>query len=180
MSISVDLIAATGEIVQAQLVRMQPRHIQDFENDWQEMLQDLNESDAFWNWAMKKRLSSSINNRFEAYAIEYENLAQGLLWLETQWHCSLVNPDQRLVYVEAIASAPWNRGALQSPPYLKGVGTALLVFAKQRSLALGYDGLVGLHSLPISEGFYRRLRMSDYGEDPDKDNLRYFEFDTLE
>jgi hypothetical protein len=71
-------------------------------------------------------------------------------------------------------------GALQSPPYLKGVGTALLVFAKQRSLALGYDGLVGLHSLPISEGFYRRLRMSDYGEDPDKDNLRYFEFDTLE
>jgi hypothetical protein len=111
MSISVDLIAATGETVQAQLVRMQPRHIQDFENDWQEMLQDLNESDAFWNWAMKKRLSS-INKRFEAYTIEYENLAQGLLWLETQWHCSLVNPDQRLVYVEAIASAPWNRGAL--------------------------------------------------------------------
>jgi hypothetical protein len=179
MSISIDLITPSGQTVQAELDKMQPRHIEDFETAWLGMLQNLNQYDAFWDWAMKKRLSS-INKRFEAYAIEYNDLTQGLLWLETQWHCSLVNPDQRLVYVEAIASAPWNRGTLRYPPYLKGVGTALLVFAKQRSLALGYNGLVGLHSLPISESFYHHLQMSDYGDDPDKDNLRYFEFDTLD
>jgi hypothetical protein len=178
MPISVDLIAASGEIVQADLDRMQPRHIEDFETVWQEVLRNLNQYDAFWNWAMKKRLSS-INNRFEAYAIEYNNLTQGLLWLETQWHCSLFNPDQRLVYVEAIASAPWNREELQFPPHLKGVGTSMLLFARQRSLALGYDGRVGLHSLSSSESFYLRQQMPDYGEDPAKDNLKYFEFGVM-
>jgi hypothetical protein len=178
MSISIDLITPSGQTVQAELDKMQPRHIEDFETAWQEMLQNLNQYDAFWDWAMKKRLSS-MNKRFEAYAIEYNDLTQGLLWIETQWHCSLVNPDQRLVYVEAIASAPWNREELQCPPNLKGVGTSMLLFARQRSLALGYDGRIGLHSLPSSEGFYLRQQMSDYGEDPAKDNLKYFEFGIM-
>jgi hypothetical protein len=99
-----------------------------------------------------------------------------LIWLETQWHRSWLEPEKRIVYIEAIATAPWNRGFIKSPPYLKGVGAALLMFAKQRSSALGYDGRVGLHALPISEGFYLRQQMSDYGEDPEKDNLKYFEF----
>jgi hypothetical protein len=78
------------------------------------------------------------------------------------------------MYVEAIAAAPWNRGLIQSPPYLKGVGAALLFYARQRSLVLGYNGRVGLRALPASEGFYLRQQMLDYGADPDKDNLRYF------
>jgi hypothetical protein len=176
--ISIDLITDSGQIVQAQLNQMQQRHLDDFETIWQEMLENLNQDDAFWDWAMKKRLS--IDNRFEAYAIDYQGLTQGLLWLETQWHRSWVSPKQRLVYVEALATAPWNRGILRSSPYLKGVGSALLLFARQRSLTLGYDGRVGLHALPISENFYHHLKMSDYGNDPDKDNLRYFEFGILD
>jgi hypothetical protein len=66
---------------------MQPRHLDDFETLWRGMLLELNEEDAFWSWAMKKRLSSN-DDRFEAYAIEYEGLTQGLMWLETQWHRS--------------------------------------------------------------------------------------------
>jgi GNAT superfamily N-acetyltransferase len=119
------------------------------------------------------------DNRFEAYAIEFEGLTQGLLWLETQWHCSWLNPAHRLVYIEALASAPWNRKIVEDPPYLKGVGSALLAFARQRSLELGYQGRVGLHSLPQAEVFYQIQNMPDYGQDPDKDNLRYFEFGSL-
>jgi hypothetical protein len=174
----IDLITGSGEIVQAELGKMQKRHLKDFEVVWQNALQNSDQDDVAWNWEMKKRLSL-LDNRFEAYALEYGELTQGLIWLETQWHRSWVEPDQRLVYIEAIAAAPWNRRSLQSPPYLKGVGSALLVFAQQRSLALGYDGRVGLHALPTSERFYFSQQMPDYGEDPDKDNLRYFEFGSL-
>jgi hypothetical protein len=61
MSISIDLITPSGQTVQAELGKMQPRHIEDFETAWQEMLRNLNQYDAFWDWAMKKRLSSLIN-----------------------------------------------------------------------------------------------------------------------
>jgi len=99
--------------------------------------------------------------------------------METQWHCSWVNPNHRIVYVEALASAPWNRRSLDNPPYLRGVGTALLLFARRRSYNLGYQGRIGLHALPESESFYDRQGMSDYGRDPDKENLRYFEYGSL-
>jgi hypothetical protein len=82
MLAAITLTTGYEETIQVQLNRMQSRHLEDFETAWQEMLQNSNQDDAFWNWAMKKRLSS-IDNRFEAYAIEYRKLTQGLLWLET-------------------------------------------------------------------------------------------------
>jgi hypothetical protein len=178
MTILVDLMAESGVVVQAELNQMKKRHLTDFESIWQEILKNLGQDDAFWDWAMKKRLSL-LDNRFEAYAIEYQGLAQGLMWLETKWHRSWLSPDQRLVHVEALAVAPWNRQNLQYPPYLKGTGNALMIFARERSLALGYQGRIGLHSLPTNENFYHRQNMSDYGEDPEKDNLRYFEHGIL-
>ncbi len=174
----VTLTTGLGQPVQAQLDRMQSRHLDDFENLWRGMLLELNEEDAFWSWAMKKRLSNN-DDRFETYAIEYEGLTQGLMWLETQWHRSWLNPNHRLVYVEALASAPWNRQNLEDPPYLKGVGSALLLFARQRSVSLGHQGRVGLHSLPEAEEFYQRQNMTDYEQDPDKEDLRYFEFGVM-
>jgi hypothetical protein len=109
----IDLIAESGGIVQAKLNKMQERHLQDFEIIWREVLFNLGQDDAVWNWAMKKRLSL-LDNRFEAYAIglrphfvnEYDGMTQGLIWLETQWHRSWIAPDQHLVYVEALAVAP--------------------------------------------------------------------------
>src|SRR5689334_12786602 len=96
--------------------------------------------------------------------------------IETQLHGSRLTPGKRLVYVDGIASAPWNREAIQSPPKYKGVGTALLSFARKRSLELGYEGRVGLHSLPGVEKFYDRQGMIDLGEDEDYDELVYFEY----
>lgn len=105
-----------------------------------------------------------------------DDFAQGLLLLETQWHRSGLPQRYRLIYIQAIASAPWNRIDIENPPYFLGVGRALLLFARRRSEQLGYRGRVSLHALPGSEGFYRRNNMPDYGPDPDKEGLIYFEY----
>jgi hypothetical protein len=63
--------------------------------------------------------------------------------------------------------------------FFRGVGRLLLLFARQRSLELGYGGRLGLHALPESEAFYRRLQMPDYGADPEKEDLVYFEYGVM-
>ena len=101
------------------------------------------------------------------------------MFIETQWHRSHWAQRWPLVYVEAIATAPWNRSDIEQPPWLKQVGTLLLLFARQRSVDLGYDGRVGLHSLPGAEGFYHRQQMPEHGLDPEKDDLVYFEYNAI-
>ena len=64
-------------------------------------------------------------------------------------------------------------------PFFQGVGRSLLLFARQRSLELGYGGRVGLHALPESEAFYHRLPMPDYGADPEKEGLVYFKYGAM-
>ena len=56
------------------------------------------------------------------------------------------------------------------------MGSALLRFARFRSEELGYGGLVGLHSLPAAQMFYRKMGMIDGGADAEKENLTYFEW----
>ena len=119
------------------------------------------------------------DSRYEAYAIELDELVQGVMLLETQWHRSWSPARSPLVYVEYLASAPWNRRPIEDPPYLAGVGRTLLLLARQRSVELGYGGRVGLHSLPRTEAFYHRNNMAGYGSDPDKDGLVYFEYAAL-
>ena len=85
---------------------------------------------------------------------------------------------RRLVYVRALATAPWNRPAITNPPTYKGVGGTLINFAIARSEELGYQGRIGLHALPGALVFYRKLRVGllDCGPDPEEpDNLNYLE-----
>jgi hypothetical protein len=42
----IELIAESGELVQARLNQMQDRHLQDFEIIWREMLFNLGQDDA--------------------------------------------------------------------------------------------------------------------------------------
>ena len=132
------------------------------------------QEDKFWDWEFKLRFITTQENR-EGYAIEYEDETQGLMLFETQMHGSRLSEGKRLVYVDGIATAPWNREFVPNPPKVKGVGTALLAFARTRSLELGYEGRVGLHSLPGAEKFYERQGMFDLGQEEDYDNLVYFE-----
>lgn len=175
----IQLLTGTDQVVEGLICTMQQRHWEHYESVWQGILRATNQPDAGWMWDYKLRQSQQ-EARYEAYALEVDSFTQGLLFLETQWHRSHLPQRYPLVYVEAVASAPWNRVALERPPYFKQVGRLLLLFARQRSLALGHGGRVGLHALPEAEGFYHRFQMPDYGPDPEKDDLVYFEYGTLQ
>lgn len=178
MTYSVQLARPSGEREIATLRPLIQRHVEQIETIWKGILREAEQPDIGWDWSYKLRLAMS-NTRYEAYVIELDNLVQGVILIETQWHRSWLPQRFPLVYVEYLASAPWNRRPIENPPYLVGVGQALLLFSRQRSVELGYEGRVGLHSLPGSEAFYRRYNMSDCGPDPDRDGLVYFEYPTL-
>jgi GNAT superfamily N-acetyltransferase len=175
MSQNVELLYGNGEIASAIICPMNQGHLNDVLEIWRPMLREMDEEDAFWDWAFKKRVSLAQEN-YEAYAVEHENLTHGLLWLETRNHRSQRSRGERLIYVEAITSAPWNRRSINPNPYLRGIGTLLLKFARQRSLDYGYGGRLGLHSLPNAASFYEGQNMANLGSDPDYEDLEYFEF----
>lgn len=174
----IQLLSGTGEVVTGLLCTMSERHLEDFETIWRGILSVTNQPDRDWPWNYKQRQGSQ-DARYETYAIEVDSLTQGLMFLETRWHRSQLPQRYSLVYVEALATAPWNRRYLEDPPYLQGVGRTLLLFARQRSLELGYAGRVGLHALPGSEEFYRCNQMAEYGADSDKEGLVYFEYGSI-
>ncbi|NJR51104.1 MAG: GNAT family N-acetyltransferase [Leptolyngbyaceae cyanobacterium CSU_1_3] len=169
-----ELLHSNDQLVEVFICDMEERHLSDFNTIWRSMLEALDADDAFWDWARKKRLALS-DERYEAYAIEFEDLTQGLMWLETQWHRSQWVSGQPLVYVAALASTPWNRRLVNPAPWLQGTGTLLLQFARKRSVDLGYGGRLGLHALPGSESFYESKNMLDLGYDPDAE-MTYFEY----
>lgn len=171
------------------MVDLNQKHVDDFDSSWRSLLREFSQDDKYWDWAFKKQIYLE-SERYEGYAIEWNNQTQGLMIIETQWHRSQLNFGERIVYVVALAAAPWNRTAIQKPPEFKGVGAVLLLFARQRSVELGYAGRVGLHSLPEAERFYERQKMmrydvepegydSDEYIDPDSEHLTYFEYPPL-
>jgi hypothetical protein len=173
------------QVVDAQLVDLTEQHITDYVTLWCSVLQEAQQEDKYWDWAYKQRQSNRRDN-YEGYAVEYQNRTQGLMLIETQQYRSLLEPSDRIVYVAALASAPWNRRQIQRPPELKGVGLGLLLFARQRSVEIGYGGRIGLHALPGSERFYERQNMTRYEVDPDEylvdpeeEALAYFEYSVL-
>lgn len=95
--------------------------------------------------------------------------------LEIDYHRSRLEPGKNLVYLDYLATAPWNRPSIQNPPAYRGVGTAFFTLAVERSISLEYKGRVGLHALPRAEKFYKQLGMVDFGIDANKQNLKYFE-----
>jgi hypothetical protein len=170
-----------NQYVDATLLKLTPKHVEDFIAFWQSPLRQATQEDKYWDWAFKQRLADTGENH-ECYAIECEGSTQGLMMIETQWHRAQFFPGRRLVYVAALSAAPWNRRQIQQPPRSKAVGTVLLEFSRTRSLELGYEGCVGLHALPGAEGFYERLNMMRLDPDPDDlidaddEALPYFEY----
>ncbi|WP_341531636.1 GNAT family N-acetyltransferase (plasmid) [Nostoc sp. UHCC 0302] len=177
MRIEVRLIRGQDNIiVEADLVKLAQKHVDDYISRWKDKLTLYEQEDKFWDWEFKLQFVINRQPNREGYAIEYEGETQGLMLIETQMHGSRLVEGKRLVYIDGIASAPSNRQILQRPPRLKGVGSVLLAFARTRSIELGYEGRVGLHSLPGVEKFYESQGMIDLGEDEDYDDLVYFEY----
>jgi hypothetical protein len=162
--------------VPAEIKKFSQKNLDDFETFWLPRIEaERQEEETYWNWVSKYRLYGSSAN-YESYVIECDLITQGMMLIETRNHRSRFDKNRRLVYVATIQTAPWNLPNAQPKPLFRAVGSVLLSFAKRRSLQLGYDGLVGLHSLPRAEEFYRKISMIDCGQDEEKDGLTYFEW----
>jgi hypothetical protein len=171
---TIKLLRVCGsKVVDADLLDLSPKHLADFETFWKPRLQSSSEEDSHWNWVNKYLKSATPN--YERYALECENITQGLILLELDCYRSRCESGRSLVYVDFLATAPWNRCSIQNPPSYKGVGMALVTYAVKRSFDLGYKGRLGLHALPLAEAFYAKLGMVDFGLDAGKENLKYFE-----
>jgi hypothetical protein len=159
------------------LVTLTTKHLDDFRTVWKEQLKTSADEDRYWDWNQKQRiyLAGGIDT-YEGYAIECEGLTQGMMILQLRGYRSQIEATRRLVYIHSLATAPWNRLSSPDPNGFRSVGSALLRFARFRSEELGYGGLVGLHSLPAAEMFYRKMGMIDGGADAEKDNMTYFEW----
>jgi hypothetical protein len=159
------------------LVTLTTKHLDDFRTVWKEQLKTSADEDRYWDWNQKQRiyLAGGIDT-YEGYAIECEGLTQGMMILQLRGYRSQIEPNRRLVYIHSLATAPWNRLSNPDPNGFRAVGSALLRFARFRSEELGYGGLVGLHSLPAAEMFYRKMGMIDGGADAEKENMTYFEW----
>jgi hypothetical protein len=159
------------------LVPLTIKHLTDFRLVWREQLRTSADEDQYWDWEQKQRIYlSSRAEIYEGYAIECEQLTQGMMILQVRGYRSQIEPNRRIVYVHSLATAPWNRLSNPDPNGFRAVEGALLRFARFRSEELDYGGLVGLHSLSTAEMFYRKMGMIDGGSDAAKENLTYFEW----
>lgn len=176
MKISIKLLRVKDDIaVDAKLLTLTDKHLDDFGTFWKSRLEASNEEDGHWNWIKKNRFTL-LSSDYEKYAVECEQITQGLMMLEVSNYYSKNNPQQKIVYLDFLSTAPWNRISLKNPPDYKGVGSILLSFARQRSKQLGYEGRVGLHALPKAENFYKKRGMINFGIDIEKEGLVYFEW----
>jgi hypothetical protein len=98
---------------------------------------------------------------------------QGLMAIQTD-KISRIEPVP-LVYVDYLATAPWNLSQRTEEPRFRQCGTALMKMAIQHSLDLGHEGRIGLHSLSQAESFYAQKGMENLGVDVNYESLNYFE-----
>jgi hypothetical protein len=136
-----------------------------------------------WSWARKAATCSP--SRLEAFGdvrlfgVEVTGQWQALLYGVSEGYSTHLGAKNRpLVYVDFIEAAPWN---WDIPPLNKvgryrGAGVQLMELAVRWSMALGYDGRIGLHALGQAKTFYaNRCGMQDIGPDAAYHNLSYFE-----
>ena len=91
------------------------------------------------------------------------------------------SPEGDLVYLDRIATAPWNRPRFAGQPVYKGAGQLLFSTAVNLSMEEGLSGRLGLHSLFGAENFYRDvIEMTDFGPDHDHCGMSYFELSSAQ
>ena len=132
--------------------------------------------DLHWNWQNKiARRRELLGTRGLSLMCNKE--LQGLMIVDLTKGAKL--PNQRgkpIVYIEYLATAPWNRSQIVEQPVYCGVGRAMVLAAIKLSRSEEFRGRIGLHSLPQSEKFYlSKCGMTPVGKDPSKEQLLYFE-----
>ncbi len=183
------LDVASGEGVEAELRdAIEQAQLDDWQTQWQPalfaVLQDLARRGVpmnqwpqswHWNWTQKTARVQGLL-AFRGFSVVAQGVTQGLAQVDLTK--SAREPSQAgkpLVHLDYVEVAPWNRPELGSPSRLRGVGSALITAAVALSEEEGFKGRIGLHSLPQADAFYRKIGMTDLGQDAAYQNLRYFE-----
>lgn len=181
----------TGELVEAVLIDGVIRaEVEAAEAAWRPIVErkvaQLRETGAprnswpehsHWDWRKKHAAIEGLI-AYRMFGLECVGEIQGLMLLSTAGHVCRIpsQANKDLVYVDFVASAPWNSTGIVAEPRYALIGSVFVATAIQLSLSEGFKGRIGLHSLPQAEGFYaERCRMTDLGRDGKKENLRYFE-----
>ena len=131
---------------------------------------------AHWSWHEKVKATAHLLPT-PTMALEVGGEVQGLILIDTDRRIARL-PAQKgmpVVYVDYLATAPWNFKPIAKNAKYRGVGTVLLRAAIQTSRDLGFKGRIALHSLPQSEAWYEKLKMEAVGIDPAKHHLKYYE-----
>ncbi len=176
---------AIGQLVEASLLdEVSDKHLVMWSGSWQaamqahcagRLLRDKPE-DHHWNWQLKAREWRPMLG-YHSFAITCEGELQGLM-LVSDFKSARIQAQfgKPIVYIEFLATAPWNRPELQQPPRFCGVGTVMVAAAVELSWSLGYKGRIGLHSLSKAESFYKNTcKMSELGKDAAHQGLMYYE-----
>ena len=163
------------------------KNFDDFDRLWKPMLAkrraevhtlaeaaNANVQDANWDWVGKAKVAARMMGQ-ETFAVECGE-TQGLMLVDLNGFARLdVQKGRELIYVELLATAPWNRHKFVASPRYKGVGRILIATAISLSIESGFGGRLGLHSLPQSESWYRdEAGFTDLGFDAPK-RMHYFE-----
>jgi hypothetical protein len=182
----------TGQLVEAILIDGVSRaEVERAESAWQPFLAKALEErrhstdpakpapeHSHWDWRKKHKAVAGLI-AYRMFGVECEDDMQGLMLVSTTGHPCRIK-DQKgkdQVYVDFVATAPWNSPALVEKPRYSLVGRVLIATAVQLSIEEGFRGRVGLHALPQAETFYaENCGMTDLGNDAKKEGLRYFEF----
>jgi hypothetical protein len=148
------------------------------QESWHKLLKDTKSEHAHWNWNEKYQLVAEAPLAYRIFGLEAEGQMQGLMLVWTAGKfCRIESQKGKpLIYIDYLATAPWNSADVIAEPIYAGVGKVLIRAAVQLSLEDELQGRIGLHSLPQAESYYRdNCKMTDLGQDKAYYGLRYFE-----
>lgn len=167
-----------------------PDHIRDFRNLWQpafkhrlarmalgETYASAQVQDQDWKWPEKSEITRDRLD-YESFAVVASGLTQGLMIVSLAKTGRIESQrGQHLVYVELLATAPWNRpGFSATSAQYKGVGRLLLAAAISLSAEQEFSSRIGLHAIAQSASWYRDMcGMTELGHDDAHQGLIYFE-----
>ncbi len=181
---------ATGEPVEAILLdEISEEHVALWKTTWLPVIRrkqrelEANETpkkkwpqDLHWDWELKLNSIRSLM-AYRSLCLLCEGQVQGLIILNLMERARLESQaGKELVYIEFLATAPWNRKEITAAPVFRGVGSILVYETIKVSADEEFQGRIGLHSLPQANDFYENIcGMTFVGSDCKKQNLSYFE-----
>jgi hypothetical protein len=185
----------TGAFEPATLCAIEEQDLVCYRHEWRPLIEakveELKRADSFtseslaqysiqdehFDWP-EKCLERAGGLQWDSYALRCGGQTQGLMYLNLLQTSRLPGHEkQYMVYVDLLATAPWNRPRLVGERRYGGVGAVLIAEAVLQSIDEDFGGRIGLQSLPQSDSFYEQKLGMTRVEKRDPRQLNYFEFD---